>query len=200
MLNNFKLCSILTLSLLLLFSCSLKKKKDKELASGSQTKKELKGKGAVGSDENAFGKEESSITEGDVNSGNAENGNIGASDENLSKIYFDFDSFTLNDESKDILTKNSTIIKKRDMTVIRIVGHADERGSSSYNLALGQQRANSIKKYLTDLGVKSEALKIESMGEEQPSAPGSSEEAYAQNRRGEFEIHIIMEDENTKGM
>lgn len=69
---------------------------------------------------------------------------------------------------------------------IRIEGHCDERGTSEYNLALGDRRANSAKKYLVDLGISAERLSTISYGEEKPADPGHNEAAWAKNRRDEI--------------
>jgi len=71
---------------------------------------------------------------------------------------------------------------------IRISGHADARGSDEYNLALGLRRAAEVKRYLAALGIDESRIEIVTMGEERPAVQGSTEEAYALNRRAEFEI------------
>jgi peptidoglycan-associated lipoprotein len=71
---------------------------------------------------------------------------------------------------------------------IRVEGHADERGETEYNLALGDKRARSVKKYLEDLGVTSDRMEVVSYGEEKPAVVGSNEEAWSKNRRAEFVI------------
>jgi peptidoglycan-associated lipoprotein len=71
---------------------------------------------------------------------------------------------------------------------IRIEGHCDERGTNEYNMALGERRANSAKKYLIKLGVKESQLSTISYGEEKPLDPGHNEEAWAMNRRAHFAI------------
>jgi peptidoglycan-associated lipoprotein len=71
---------------------------------------------------------------------------------------------------------------------IRITGHADERGSDEYNLALGNRRALGAKRYLTDRGIAESRIQTSTMGEERPLAMGNNEDAWAQNRRGEFTI------------
>jgi peptidoglycan-associated lipoprotein len=72
--------------------------------------------------------------------------------------------------------------------VIAIEGHCDERGTEEYNIALGERRANSAKRYLINLGVKSGQLSTISYGEERPADPGQNEGAWAKNRRGAFVI------------
>lgn len=104
----------------------------------------------------------------------------------MEKIYFDFDSFTLSQTSRDTLAKNAEILLKKLSGNIQIEGHCDERGSDEYNLALGEKRAKSALNYLVTLGVPAERLSVISYGKEKPSDPGHDEAAWAKNRRGEF--------------
>ena len=102
-------------------------------------------------------------------------------------VYFDFDKSDLRQDARDVLSKNAeTILKSFAGAKIQIEGHCDERGSAEYNLALGEHRAKSAKKYLTTLGVKSENLSIISYGKEKPAVNGNDEAAWAKNRRAEF--------------
>ena len=79
-------------------------------------------------------------------------------------------------------------MKGSSSVVVQIEGHCDERGSTEYNLALGERRAQSVKNYLVQLGVDPARLPTMSWGEEKPATSGSSESALAQNRRAEFQI------------
>jgi len=98
-------------------------------------------------------------------------------------VHFDFDSFVVKDEYRPMLEAHAGYLKsKRDARVI-LQGHADERGSREYNLALGQKRAEAVRKVLTVLGVNDTQMEAVSFGEEKPRNPGSAEEAYAENRR-----------------
>lgn len=105
-----------------------------------------------------------------------------------SPIYFDFDSDALGDAARSALDQKMAILRTNANVRIRIAGHADERGSDEYNLALGQRRAASAKRYLTQRGIADSRIDIISYGEERPAAPGSDESAWSQNRRDEFEI------------
>lgn len=107
---------------------------------------------------------------------------------NFSRVYFDYDASVLNAESKAALTANAEIMQKFADLKLEVQGHADERGTTDYNLALGQKRADSVVTYLRGMGVSSARVKVVSYGEERPSASGTSETAYAQNRRAEFVI------------
>ncbi|MBF0353323.1 MAG: OmpA family protein [SAR324 cluster bacterium] len=104
----------------------------------------------------------------------------------LKTIYFDFDKSEPAPEYMDVLQKNYSWIKNHPDFKIRIEGHADERGSTEYNLALGEKRAQSIFSYLQDFGVDPAQFYLLSLGEEHPADPGHSSSAWAKNRRVEF--------------
>jgi peptidoglycan-associated lipoprotein len=106
----------------------------------------------------------------------------------LTPIYFDYDKFFIKNNAKPLLENITKWLKRNRAVKVRIQGHADERGSSEYNLALGQRRANSARDYLITLGVKPSRLSTISYGEEKPANPNHSEAAWAKNRRAEFEI------------
>jgi peptidoglycan-associated lipoprotein len=101
----------------------------------------------------------------------------------LKDIHFDFDKYDIRPGDTAILKGNAEVLKKYHMVKIQIEGHCDERGTNEYNLALGERRANSTKKYLLSLGVSPERVSTISYGEERPSDPGHTEEAWAKNRR-----------------
>ena len=103
-------------------------------------------------------------------------------------VYFEYDSDELSADSRSTLDAKLPILRANAALRIRIAGHTDERGSDEYNLALGQRRAASVKRYLTDQGVDGTRLDIVSYGEERPAVTESSEEAWRMNRRAEFEI------------
>lgn len=103
-------------------------------------------------------------------------------------VYFDYDSDELSSEARSTLDAKLPIIRGNTALRIRISGHADERGSDEYNLALGQRRAATAKRYLTDQGIDGARIEIVSFGEEQPAMAGTSEEAWRVNRRADFEI------------
>lgn len=104
-------------------------------------------------------------------------------------VYFDFDKADLRQDARDVLSKNAeTILKSLAGAKVQIEGHCDERGSAEYNLALGENRAKSVQKYLTTLGVKADKLSIISYGKEKPAVQGNDEASWAKNRRAEFVI------------
>jgi peptidoglycan-associated lipoprotein len=103
-------------------------------------------------------------------------------------IHFDFDEADLRDDARARLDAKLPILLANPGITLRISGHADERGSDEYNLALGQRRAAAVKRYLAERGVANVRIETASFGEEQPVASGSDESAYAANRRAEFDI------------
>ncbi len=103
-----------------------------------------------------------------------------------SNIYFDFDKAVLRPEAKDNLKEKSDWLQDNPSFSITIEGHCDERGTSEYNLALGERRAHSAKMYLSALGIAENRIKTISYGEERPADPQHNEEAWALNRRDEF--------------
>ncbi len=99
------------------------------------------------------------------------------------RVFFDFDKYNLKADARKTLEKQAVWLKKYPSLVVTVEGHADERGTREYNLALGERRANSARDYLVALGVNPNRLKIISYGKERPVALGSNEAAWAQNRR-----------------
>jgi len=103
-------------------------------------------------------------------------------------VNFEFDQSDLRDDARAALDAKARILQANPGVMIRIAGHTDERGSDEYNLALGQRRAATAKKYLVDRGVADGRIQTVSYGEERPVSQGSDESAWGQNRRAEFEI------------
>jgi peptidoglycan-associated lipoprotein len=106
----------------------------------------------------------------------------------LKDIYFDYDKYEVRREDEGILRENAAFLKKNPKMKIQIEGHCDERGTAEYNLALGERRANSTKRYLVSLGITSDRISTISYGEERPLDPSKNEEAWAKNRRA----HIVV--------
>lgn len=104
----------------------------------------------------------------------------------LGTVYFAFDSFEVSSESKKDLDANATWLMANSATRVQIEGHTDERGTTEYNLALGERRAGAVKDYLVGKGVSPAQLSTISYGEERPAVQGSDEAAWAKNRRAEF--------------
>jgi peptidoglycan-associated lipoprotein len=104
----------------------------------------------------------------------------------LTDVRFDFDSFDLRDEVREVLKKHAEWLTKNKDVKIVVEGHCDERGTAEYNLALGERRAKAAAKFLMDMGVDAKRIKTISYGEETPLDPGHNEEAWAKNRRAHF--------------
>lgn len=101
-------------------------------------------------------------------------------------IHFEFDSAQLTDTAKGLLREKADWLKENPGQSIIIEGHCDERGTTEYNLALGERRASAAKQYLQDLGVGAFRMTTVSYGEERPLDPGQTEAAYSKNRRAQF--------------
>ncbi|MCB9694246.1 MAG: OmpA family protein [Alphaproteobacteria bacterium] len=99
------------------------------------------------------------------------------------KVYFGFDSAGLTPDARRALDGKTSCYQKA--AAVRVAGHADERGTTDYNLALGQRRAEAVKQHLTSMGVGTSKVKTVSYGEERPDDRGSNEAAWAKNRRAE---------------
>jgi peptidoglycan-associated lipoprotein len=106
----------------------------------------------------------------------------------LQTVHFPYDAFKLDSEAKSTLTANAGILKGNGTLKIQIEGHCDQRGGIQYNIALGEKRANAAKKYLEDQGISEDRITTISFGKERPLDPGTTDEAYAKNRRANFVI------------
>lgn len=103
-------------------------------------------------------------------------------------IYFDYDQFSIRADARTTLEAKVPFLRADQSIQLRIDGHADERGSDEYNLALGLRRANAVKDFLVGYGLDAGRFEVRSFGEQQPLDMRSTEEAYAKNRRAEFQI------------
>jgi len=101
-------------------------------------------------------------------------------------FYFAFDSSELSAEDRDTLVYHAEALKANPSRRVRLEGHADERGTREYNLALGERRAQAVARYLQAQGVSANQLETISYGEERPAQQGTTEAAYAANRRVEL--------------
>ncbi|RMG90127.1 MAG: peptidoglycan-associated lipoprotein Pal [Candidatus Dadabacteria bacterium] len=104
----------------------------------------------------------------------------------LERIHFDFDKAVIRPDAQEVLRKNAEYLQNNPGVRIRIEGHCDERGTTEYNLALGERRAKAAFQYLMDLGIDPNRMSVVSYGEEMPLDPRHNEEAWAKNRRAEF--------------
>ncbi|HEY5618167.1 MAG TPA: peptidoglycan-associated lipoprotein Pal [Vicinamibacterales bacterium] len=103
-------------------------------------------------------------------------------------VFFALDSSDLDDPGRAVVSGNAALLKKYSAWVITVEGHADERGTAEYNLALGERRAVAVKAYLLSLGVAPDRVRTVSYGKEFPFDPGHDEAAWAKNRRAHFVI------------
>ena len=104
----------------------------------------------------------------------------------LDDIHFDFDKSDIRTDAREILQKNADWLQNNPDIKIQIEGHCDEKGTAEYNLALGERRAMSTKKYLISLGISADRIYTISYGEELPIDPNHSEDSWAKNRRAHF--------------
>ncbi|MBI4551030.1 MAG: peptidoglycan-associated lipoprotein Pal [Candidatus Latescibacteria bacterium] len=105
----------------------------------------------------------------------------------LKMIYFDYDKSNIRDDQRSAIDENAKSLKEYQAAdKILVEGHCDERGTVEYNLALGERRANSVRKYLTDSGVDKKRVSTISYGKNQPADPGHDESAWWKNRRAEL--------------
>ncbi len=102
----------------------------------------------------------------------------------LGDAFFDFDASSIREDARPILQKNAEWLRRWNSTRISIEGHSDDRGTSEYNLALGERRANAVKEYLVSLGVAADRLLAVGKGEESPVCFADDESCWQQNRRG----------------
>ena len=101
-------------------------------------------------------------------------------------IYFDLDRYEVRDEYRTLLGEHAKFLKQNPQYLMLIQGNTDERGSSEYNLSLGQKRANAVRRVLNLLGVAESQLEAVSLGKEKPRALGHDETAWAENRRADL--------------
>jgi len=132
--------------------------------------------GATGS-----GASQSQVTSVDLGAGKSQ-----AMDPAMRTVYFDFDSYVVKDDYRNVIEANAKRLAANRGQKMMVEGHTDERGGSEYNLALGQKRAEAVVKSLETLGASDAQLEAVSFGKERPAAQGSNEEAWAKNRRAEL--------------
>lgn len=106
----------------------------------------------------------------------------------LADVFFDYDKFSLRMEASPILDTNARLLKGENDWKLIIAGHCDERGTSAYNLVLGERRAQTVKKYLEDLGLPASQMQVTSYGKEKPFCSDHSQECWQQNRRAHFSL------------
>ena len=104
----------------------------------------------------------------------------------LVDIHFDYDKSAIRQSERDKLAAAAKLLKADGKRKVLVEGHCDERGTSSYNMALGERRARAVKQYLADLGVKASQIQTTSFGKERPLCTEQNEDCYQRNRRGHF--------------
>ncbi len=105
------------------------------------------------------------------------------------RVFFGFDKFNLADEARATVQRQAAWLKANPTVTVTVEGHADERGTREYNLALGERRATAVKNYLVTLGVSASRVSTISFGKERPVALGHTEAAWSQNRRGVLAVN-----------
>ncbi|MBE9531356.1 MAG: peptidoglycan-associated lipoprotein Pal [Proteobacteria bacterium] len=113
---------------------------------------------------------------------------LGVGDNIIIDVLFDFDRYSIKAESKATLQKNAEILKEHAGAMVTLEGHCDERGTDDYNIALGERRADSVKRYLAKLGISNGRMNIISYGEERPFCNDSNDDCWRQNRRVHFKV------------
>lgn len=106
------------------------------------------------------------------------------------RIFFDFDQYNIDAQDQATLQSQAQWLQRNPAVRVTLEGHADERGTRDYNIALGERRANAAKNYLASLGIDPSRINVISYGKERPAALGSNEEAWAQNRRA---VTVVIE-------
>jgi peptidoglycan-associated lipoprotein len=101
-------------------------------------------------------------------------------------VYFDYDRAEIRADSRAVLDRKARVMREAPTLRVRVEGHADDRGSTEYNLALGSRRAETVRAYLTGIGVAASRLEIVSYGEGRPAQQGATETSWSRNRRAEF--------------
>ena len=117
---------------------------------------------------------------------NVDNGNLAAMQSANRLVYFDYDSYAIRPEFQGVIEMHAKILKGDKSKKVALEGHTDERGGREYNLALGQKRAEAVRKAMALLGVSDSQMEAVSFGKEKPAVQGSTEAAYEKNRRVEI--------------
>ena len=106
----------------------------------------------------------------------------------LEDVYFEYDGAALSDQARGVLEKHALWLQNHRAAKVTVEGHCDERGTTDYNLALGDKRARAARDYLVSLGVAADRLHTVSFGKERPVDTGQTEQAFAKNRRAHFVV------------
>jgi peptidoglycan-associated lipoprotein len=179
---------VLAVLLMVVFLFAIPACQKKEIASEAGYGAAGSGAGAGAAGRKGIGEQDLSGAAGRPGAGGAP---IGATERAMFEnedIYFGYDSSALTPQAQDILRKKAAFLKANSGVKVTIEGHCDDRGTNEYNLALGEARARSAKTFLVDLGVPAARMATISYGEERPIAKGTTEEAWAKNRRAHFVV------------
>jgi peptidoglycan-associated lipoprotein len=173
--NLLYLSFVLLVSIVTLWGCP--KKAEVTTAPEAQKQAEVTSPSATTAEAKPEVKAEESTTE-----------KAGAMAEGLKPVYFDFDRSFIRDDAKAVMKANAEWLKSNPKAKIKIEGNCDERGTVEYNQALGQRRAASAKKYLTDMGVSGLRISLISYGKEKPICSEHEESCWQKNRRDDFVV------------
>lgn len=174
--NKLLKLSVLIISMLALAACSSSSETDAEDGSASSVA-DGAGSGSGSAAQASGAGSNQALTQEEIRAQNAMRQTV---------FYFDFDVAEFKPEDRQTLTYHARDLAANSGKRIRLEGHADERGTREYNLALGERRANGILNYLIVNGASRSQIEVVSYGEEQPAATGQSDQAYARNRRVEI--------------
>jgi peptidoglycan-associated lipoprotein len=106
----------------------------------------------------------------------------------LRDVFFGYDSWTISEDQRQSLNRDAEWMRTNPAAAVKVEGHCDERGTSAYNLVLGEKRAKAVRNYLVELGISANRLSVVSYGKERPSCQEHAESCYQQNRRG----HLVV--------
>jgi peptidoglycan-associated lipoprotein len=106
----------------------------------------------------------------------------------LRDVFFGYDSWTISDDQRQSLNRDAEWMKSNPGAMVKVEGHCDERGTTAYNLVLGEKRAKAVRNYLVELGISANRLSVVSYGKERPSCLDHAESCYQQNRRGHLAV------------
>lgn len=152
-------------------------------------KKTVAGPGQLSAEEQARLEEERRLREARLAEEGARGGEARQREMFINQdVHFEYDRWDLTPEAKQILNEKASYMQSHPSLMVIVEGHCDERGSNAYNMALGEKRARACAAYLQAMGVGVERMESVSYGEERPLVMGTTEEAYAANRRGHFVI------------
>lgn len=162
-------------------------KKIVPMESDAQEQKEEQ---AVSKPKEDMGKKESKIKETDIGSSRTmpKKDKPAGKTAGIETIYFDYDQYNIREDMREQLESNAKWLKSHPKLSVKIEGHADERGTAEYNLALGQRRAKAIRQFLLALGIESSRLSMISFGEEKPGCSAQTDRCFAKNRRAQFDL------------